>query len=1411
MFPKVATQLIHHTTRAVAAVQGSGHAFRNVIQSSSSGTTTTVNWPGVGTSGSSWGNAGTGAGGAKYQSSSKFYHGYQGAGRSLTQASQASAVDSDPNQSDDAEDPFFRPVPSKSPSGPLTGVRRSRSHSLVLGSKGQVENTKTGDRPGVLEVVRIHARASHAFAPHNRAADETVANPTPLGSRPKLSRRASTSSVTSSPPLDDVPPSPQPVPFLNPSLPSIAPSTQDPAAQIRAKLAQLSSQKDSGTCTYLNQLLENGQIPQDTSMYEAAIQAVIDTHENRSDFSLLIKLFDEMSQRNLSPSAGVYRTLILAHLDRDFEVVTAIGLHEQNFAARQARNKLHHDQGVHMISKLKSERNLHNAIRVFQAANKAQIRISPDVYANLLRGCVRHSDAYAALRVFGHLEKEHGSCIPLVAYFDMMRLYSKTNDLAAAEETFAEFKKAVRLENVSYESIAAPGISSVSRVEPWNLMIDIYLRAGRQAEALTILETMLDSHDSSTPPPSLSTFHTLIAGFCAGNDIETALRWFRRFLQETTVAEDASAPLPAPPRPDAKLWNIIVGALAQRNMIDEINTLYSEWLSTKARDSIAVAGDAHKLVTWANVAHLEAIQQAQNMASSELQKKVDHVVDKIVGNPRDWILTMDRTASDTMHKIVKLYARDGRFDEGIKFLQTYVLAHQEVVGTPQAGDELSSVQSGLLSALRHRVWDLTEWLLRRQVPPPFAVAKVFATITNGLDMALSFEAAETYISTYEASRKSGQINTLTLSDAETLIAAGVRVVYTNNGPVDGQPESHPLVRFETLLADIAGCLQDLSTLSPTAIDGVVRGLRTWYPVESLHAVLEKLGEPWSALWNQPTVQEQISLTFPTHASEPANSAPVKEISRPSTPSSGTAVVKYRTSFPLSQKIDEHLIHFKTASPNKAYDKFLVGYSDGFYPTAATFGRLINALGRAREIEKVNFVYEAAQHAISIANTTPGEHPNGPWYQVENHMIIALAHAGDVEGAHNHRLKILERSCTPSADAYGALISCVKDTTDDSANAYSLYRESQIRGVVPNVYLYNTMISKLAKARKADVAMELFSKMKENGFWPSSVSYGAVIGACSRVGDIESAEALFEEMSSQPNFKPRVPPFNTMMQLYTYTRRNREKVLHYYDSMVAAGVRPTAHTYKACPALLHATQNANLPLQLLMDAYGTIEPVDITAMEKTFATLCADPSVRVLGTHWGSLINTYGCIQKDLDHAVEVFESIESHPSTLKGVPMPDAVSYEALINVFVTLRRTDLIPVYMDRFRSSGVHMTAYISNLLIKGYAIAGELEKARYVFASLADPPTGVAAPNNHAPHELDAAAVVQPNAPVYREPSTWEAMVRAELGNGNREEAVALLEKMQARQFPAAVYSRISGIMLDGSVSPWPAPTPFASEQQ
>ncbi|KAG8688897.1 hypothetical protein FRC08_011210 [Ceratobasidium sp. 394] len=314
------------------------------------------------------------------------------------------------------------------------------------------------------------------------------------------------------------------------------------------------------------------------------------------------------------------------------------------------------------------------------------------------------------------------------------------------------------------------------------------------------------------------------------------------------------------------------------------------------------------------------------------------------------------------------------------------------------------------------------------------------------------------------------------------------------------------------------------------------------------------------------------------------------------------------------------------------------------------------------------------------------------------------------------------------------------------------------GVPANIFLYNTVISKAARARKAEYALELFHEMRAAGLRPTSVTYGAIIGACCRVGDAETASYLFAEMSSMPNFRPRVPPYNTMMQFFVTTKPNRERCLDYYQAMLDARVAPSAHTYK-----------------LLLDCYGSIEPVDLASMEDVFQRLQHDRHVSVQGAHWAALINAYGCAAHDLDRALSTFDRIPTHTQ-------PDAVAFEALFNAIVMHHRVDLVPTYLERMANAGVHMTAYISNLLIKGYAAAGQLERARGVFDAMSDPPVGLAAVHNHPGHAhahgSESEMAVPVGAPVFREPSTWEAMVRAELGAGEKERAAVLLDRMEDR---------------------------------
>jgi len=205
------------------------------------------------------------------------------------------------------------------------------------------------------------------------------------------------------------------------------------------------------------------------------------------------------------------------------------------------------------------------------------------------------------------------------------------------------------------------------------------------------------------------------------------------------------------------------------------------------------------------------------------------------------------------------------------------------------------------------------------------------------------------------------------------------------------------------------------------------------------------------------------------------------------------------------------------------------------------------------------------------------------------------------------------------------------------------------------------------------------------------------------------------------------------------------------------------------------------------------------MERVFRQLEQDRDVAVGGPHFASLINAYGCVAHDLDKAISTFESIASKPYVLRApasaARLPDPVCYEAIINVFVAHRRTDLIRQYLDRLNVTHVHMTAYVANLVIKGMAQCGDMEGARAMFESLGDPPSGCAGHVRHGSHadgETEMETQTLTDGPVYREPSTWEAMVRAELGAGERERSQELLRRMEARFYPELVLQRVRGLV-------------------
>ncbi|UZJ54451.1 hypothetical protein CBS101457_003771 [Exobasidium rhododendri] len=457
---------------------------------------------------------------------------------------------------------------------------------------------------------------------------------------------------------------------------------------------------------------------------------------------------------------------------------------------------------------------------------------------------------------------------------------------------------------------------------------------------------------------------------------------------------------------------------------------------------------------------------------------------------------------------------------------------------------------------------------------------------------------------------------------------------------------------------------------------------------------------------------------------------------------------------------------------------------GTYPSPNAISSLLNAYARFGEVSIVKDIYAIGTNIVAALGGDPVWQREA-WYDLEDSMTAALAHGGDPILASEHRHRLINAGRAPKADTYGALITVIRDTTDDALVAEELFDESQRLGVKPTVFLYNTLLSKLSRARKAERAMQLFEEMRNRGLPPSSVTYGAVLNACTRTGDEVNAEAFFSMMESDHRFKPGVPPFNTMVQFYTQTKPNREKALFYYAKLAKFRLQPTSHTYK-----------------LLLDLYGSIAPVDLEAMNTVFGTLIGDKKVAVQGNHWASLITAHGIHCKDLDQAVQIYHDIPDHVATRmagKKGQEPDALAFEALLSVFLEHGRLDLIEKYIEERKTSGCEMTAYVANVLIKAFSAMDSehgLERARAIFEEMKDPPMGVAAIGNHplarqhvsgAHHDGGAMSSQAGFAGLSREPSTFETMIKVEMDHGNKAEVLALIERMQHRGYPPVVVAR------------------------
>ena len=420
---------------------------------------------------------------------------------------------------------------------------------------------------------------------------------------------------------------------------------------------------------------------------------------------------------------------------------------------------------------------------------------------------------------------------------------------------------------------------------------------------------------------------------------------------------------------------------------------------------------------------------------------------------------------------------------------------------------------------------------------------------------------------------------------------------------------------------------------------------------------------------------------------------------------------------------------------------------GRHPRYITYAKLISAAARE---ERVNLVHDI----LGMARTDIPMLPQYSvvrygWVSILDAMVGACLTLNKRALAAQYHQELLDMGAAPTANTFGLYITTLKESTktfDEATEAVKIFHRAKSEGVEPSSFLYNALIGKLGKARRIDDCLFYFAEMRSLGIRPTSVTYGTIVNALCRVSDEKFAEELFEEMESMPNYKARPAPYNSLMQFFLTTKRDKSKVLAYYERMKSKGIEPTNHTYK-----------------LLVDTHATLEPVNMPAAEAVL-DLIRSTGQRPEAVHYSSLIHAKGCVLHDMEGAKAVFDSVMADPSI-----RPQACLYQALFESMVANHQvTDTEPVLKEMSRR-GVEMTPYIANTLIHGWANQKNIEKSKAIFSSVGREK---------------------------REPSTYEAMTRAYLAVEDRESARSVVQEMLSRGYPGAVANKILELLGGGN---------------
>ncbi len=1000
-----------------------------------------------------------------------------------------------------------------------------------------------------------------------------------------------------------------------------------------------------------------------------------------------LKVYSDMLQRKVCPDTPFYSALIWLLSRRALDIIgmkAALDKRRLRFGGLSETGQFLFRSNEAEYDILVEDDALTTAVRIFDSSiAMSNARIySPEIYELLITACAVHGRVDDMIRAYSHMEMH--KVTPIAAIFpSMIAAFGKSGDLNSAVECYNEYKLLAIADDAGEMTIIDRKDNEV-----YAAVVKAYVANGNEDGGHKFFTKIVDSYEivSKNQKQRLEATRDTI--------ILEAFIQARLDAGNITEAFDTAAEQRLTPFIRSQAMMRICTAAADRDDISLANKSYEHVSPLSAETSDATLSMLALYIRQGNV---------------DLAREYWGILNS---SPELDALTLEPI---TMYAIALIGS--GNIDEGLmQARQAFALIRASPRSVNTGHEVAEEVDEGI---------ELIGAFLADSglVPSPQAsMSFLSAMIENG---GLVSPVAEQLL----AGMSSENISSLSWQDLTMALQIEAEIVSQGKAMHD---VAHP-DRFVYLLESVVG---DGICLDKPTSELVGRALKKLSPQQP------DLLERWQ------NYQNAAARPAYTPAIYTPGVRPALTISSPYADSFDpyATTTDHKGSAVIADELDSHSPRAGRGL-NEALLRFRNMRRAGRHPRYTVYAKLISS---AAKEGRANLIFDilgmARQDIPLLSEYSVVRHG---WSAILDAMVGACLTLGNRTFAAQFHQELLDMGASPTANTFGLYITTLKDSTktfDEATEAVKIFQRAKSEGVEPSSFLYNALIGKLGKARRIDDCLFHFAEMRALGIRPTSVTYGTIVNALCRVSDARFAEELFDEMESMSNYKPRPAPYNSLMQFFLTTKRDREKVLAYYERMLSKNILPTMHTYK-----------------LLIDTHATLNPVDLAAAEGVLDTIHASGQ-KPEAVHYASLIHARGCALHDMAGARQVFNVVLA-----KEEVRPQACLYQALFESMVANHCVSDTEEILDDMSARRVEITAYIANTLIHGWALEKNIAKSKAVYESV---------------------------SMEKREPSTYEAMTRAFLSVEDRDSASAIVTEMLSRGYPSAVAGKILDLLDHGA---------------